>query len=97
MCDGSRRDVPAYPGQLIKVTVQALGWSLGFLTRQPGLLICDTAVCAPKTVSWPLDLRAGGLSWNPCTGSCAPSRTHESHEDGGVGSEVMARSAHQAS
>lgn len=71
------------------------GTRLGFQlpTEQPGPLICDTAVRAPKTVSWLLDLRAGGLSWSPSTSSCAPSRAHNLTRDG----EVMAGLAHQAS
>lgn len=34
MCDCPRGDVPAYHRQLIKVTIQTLGWSFGFPMRQ---------------------------------------------------------------
>lgn len=46
------------PCELIKVAAQAPGWAFGLPTRQPGLLICDSAVRAPKIVSWSLDLGA---------------------------------------
>ena len=80
MCDCHRGDVLAYHRQLINVSVQALGWSFGFLIRQQGIMICDIAVSAPKTVSWPLDLGAVGPSWSPSTSPCAPAGAHESHE-----------------
>lgn len=96
MCDCPRGSVPAYHCQLMEVTVQALGCSFILSPphpKQPGLLICDTAVRAPKTVSWLLDLRAGALSCSPSISSCAPSRACDLTRDG----EVMARSAQQAS
>lgn len=49
----------AYHRELIKVAVQGLDWSSSLPTRQPGLLICDSAVRTPKVVSWTLDLGAG--------------------------------------
>ena len=94
MCDCPRGYVPASKRQLIKVTIQTLGGSFSFpMRQQPSLMICDTAVRAPKTVSWPLDLGAGGPSGTlpPAPGLLlGPMNLMR-------GSEVMARSAHQAS
>lgn len=56
-------------------------------------MICDAAVSAPKTVSWPLDLGVGGPSGTlpPAPGLLLEPMNLMR------GSEVMARSAHQAS